>query len=522
MADIYRFFNTSTDVHFYTASAAERDSVLANLPQFNFEGVAFSLSTSEPLTAPVFRFLKNDGTHFYTISAVERLTLETSNPAYTFEAIAYSASTSQTAIHDMVLHRFFNLETGTHFYTASDAERDSIVDSLPNFRFEGTAYYVAGAPSVQFDEAFYLQAYPDLADAITLGSITSGQAHYTAFGQSEGRLAFDNPDLAGATGFDAAAAATNGFANGGAGDDTLGATRATAAPLRLYGETGDDVLHGLFAGDNLNGGSGNDFYVLNRPDIAAVEGLNGGTSDTASFTFSTANFSLSQFATPENVENLQANVTLADGVEVRLIRTFESFSFSGTGTVVGTNAAETFTVVGAAGGGFSTTLDAGAGDDTISASLGSVISGGAGADMISVSENAVASGGAGADQIIIDNGIFGIAGSLSSTVISGGADIDNFVINARVGARAGVFRGFGDNTITDFDGAAGEKITLGSANAADIPTVVSDVRDGVNGATVELTDVAAGNTYGGTITLTGGGPRPMSGRIGSSRAEGHV
>jgi hypothetical protein len=38
---LYRFFNTSNGVHFYTISTAERDSVIANLKQFNYEGIAY-------------------------------------------------------------------------------------------------------------------------------------------------------------------------------------------------------------------------------------------------------------------------------------------------------------------------------------------------------------------------------------------------------------------------------------------------------------------------------------------------
>ena len=38
------------------------------------------------------------------------------------------------------IYRFFNRETGVHFYTASEVERDSIIESLPNFNLEGTSY----------------------------------------------------------------------------------------------------------------------------------------------------------------------------------------------------------------------------------------------------------------------------------------------------------------------------------------------------------------------------------------------
>src|SRR5258708_2459798 len=42
--------------------------------------------------------------------------------------------------------RFYNLRTGTHFYTASSIERDHVILTYPQFLYEGVAYYVYGAP----------------------------------------------------------------------------------------------------------------------------------------------------------------------------------------------------------------------------------------------------------------------------------------------------------------------------------------------------------------------------------------
>jgi len=42
---------------------------------------------------------------------------------------------------DTAVYRFLELDSGGHFYTASAAERDAIVASRPNLRFEGTAFY---------------------------------------------------------------------------------------------------------------------------------------------------------------------------------------------------------------------------------------------------------------------------------------------------------------------------------------------------------------------------------------------
>lgn len=42
-------------------------------------------------------------------------------------------------------------------------------------------------PRPDFDEAYYLKAYPDVADAVKAGYFTSGYDHYVKHGKSEGR-----------------------------------------------------------------------------------------------------------------------------------------------------------------------------------------------------------------------------------------------------------------------------------------------------------------------------------------------
>ncbi len=122
---IYRFYNTDTGTHFYTASSAERDSVIANASSFSYEGVAFlSANSSTDLSSlvNVYRFYNTQtGTHFYTASETEREDVTNNNAAFVYEGIAYQAYAGDTA-SNTALYRFFNTETGNHFYTAFDAE----------------------------------------------------------------------------------------------------------------------------------------------------------------------------------------------------------------------------------------------------------------------------------------------------------------------------------------------------------------------------------------------------------------
>ena len=44
---------------------------------------------------------------------------------------------------------------------------------------------------VEVDESWYLQRYPDIAEAIELGDIGSAQEHFDSNGFAEGRLPYD-------------------------------------------------------------------------------------------------------------------------------------------------------------------------------------------------------------------------------------------------------------------------------------------------------------------------------------------
>jgi len=144
LTPIYRFFNTTTGTHFYTSSFEEKNFVSNTLPQFNYEGIAFSGAgiTSAANVSPVYRFFNSaTGTHFYTISKTEKDNILSNLPNFNFEGEAYSAHTINSA-GTKALHRFYNTKTGTHFYTASDAEKANVQNTLPHYTYEGIAYYV--------------------------------------------------------------------------------------------------------------------------------------------------------------------------------------------------------------------------------------------------------------------------------------------------------------------------------------------------------------------------------------------
>lgn len=144
---IYRFYNQQNGCHFYTASASERDWVTNTLGNFTYEGPVFGAVTGAG-AAPVYRFYnRSTGSHFYTISASERDFVQRSLSAtYTYEGAVYNAQTS-AAVGTTALYRFYNRNSDSHFYTASESEMNWVRATLRHLTYEGVAYYVQSGSS---------------------------------------------------------------------------------------------------------------------------------------------------------------------------------------------------------------------------------------------------------------------------------------------------------------------------------------------------------------------------------------
>ncbi len=135
---VYRFYNSTTGDHFYTASESEKDSLVNNSSSgYSLEGTVFfaDASQADPAEVAVYRFYDSiKGKHFYTASTDERNALQ-NNPqwGYAYEGVAFYAYPSQIT-GTLPVYRFYNSTTGDHFYTASESEKDSI-SQAPVYRF---------------------------------------------------------------------------------------------------------------------------------------------------------------------------------------------------------------------------------------------------------------------------------------------------------------------------------------------------------------------------------------------------
>jgi hypothetical protein len=144
---LYRFFNVVTSTHFYTISEAEKNNVMATLPQYHFEGIAYYvLGSPAPQASPVYRFFNVvTSTHFYTINEAEKNNVMATLPQYHFEGVAFYAYPGLVSGTSPV-YRFFNVVTSTHFYTISEAEKNTVMATLPQYHFEGAAYLAYPTP----------------------------------------------------------------------------------------------------------------------------------------------------------------------------------------------------------------------------------------------------------------------------------------------------------------------------------------------------------------------------------------
>ena len=128
-----------------TDSQSSRDGTdsLFSIEQFQFSDGTFQLSELLNVTdidRGIYRFFNVDtGTHFLSGSTVERDSVINNLDAFNFEGPTFRAADPTNAAADTVF-RFFNTQTGTHFFTQSTVERDNILDTLPQFSFEGEAY----------------------------------------------------------------------------------------------------------------------------------------------------------------------------------------------------------------------------------------------------------------------------------------------------------------------------------------------------------------------------------------------
>jgi hypothetical protein len=108
--------------------------------QFADQRASLSASPAPDGELDIYRFYNvQTKTHFYTASAEERDFVLRSFPQFQDEGNRFDASADPAA--GVSIFRFYNTQTQSHFYTASAAERDFVQSTFSQFQFEGVAYH---------------------------------------------------------------------------------------------------------------------------------------------------------------------------------------------------------------------------------------------------------------------------------------------------------------------------------------------------------------------------------------------
>lgn len=139
----YRFFDSIHGTQFLTTSSAERQTIQNTRPDLVYEGIGLNAidPAADTTAAPVYRFFDSKfGTHFYTSSSTERDTVVATRSDLVSEGVGfYEHNTQQSG--DTAVYRFFDSNFGTHFYTSSTTERATIVATRPDLVAEGVSFY---------------------------------------------------------------------------------------------------------------------------------------------------------------------------------------------------------------------------------------------------------------------------------------------------------------------------------------------------------------------------------------------
>ena len=151
MTDIHRFYQSEKGFHLYTSDIIEIDhikqqSAIGNL-NYNYEAEKYTVlgSDKDRLTGeaiegvePVYRFFNTEtGAHLYTMNDAEKDAILDSLPNYNFEGIKYYAFESQPEnLETIPVYRMLNSQSGAHLFTIDQNEIDGIQATLPHFSME--------------------------------------------------------------------------------------------------------------------------------------------------------------------------------------------------------------------------------------------------------------------------------------------------------------------------------------------------------------------------------------------------
>ena len=154
LSPVFRFWSKGYKAHFYTISVSEKDSIVANDPNWKIEGTAYFAEPSPGgATVPLYRFYsKKYRGHFFTVDLDEKRDVLRANPNWKYEGIAFRVfPESGTGL--MPVHRFWSKSYSHHFYTMDSDEAQRVIDTDPHWKYEGIGFYAAVSASALESDA---------------------------------------------------------------------------------------------------------------------------------------------------------------------------------------------------------------------------------------------------------------------------------------------------------------------------------------------------------------------------------
>jgi hypothetical protein len=151
--NVYRFWSPVNFHHFYTISQSEKEMLERDYASFwTYEGVVYETPARGGPAGllPVHRFWSPVyGSHFYTLNEAEKDNLvQQYADFWTYEGpVFYAWPDGRQPPGSIPVYRFWSEQTGAHFYTADEAEKDNLVNQYEDvWAYEGIAWHAYSLP----------------------------------------------------------------------------------------------------------------------------------------------------------------------------------------------------------------------------------------------------------------------------------------------------------------------------------------------------------------------------------------
>lgn len=166
LSPVYRFYNLVSGTHFYTVSETEKNHVIASWPDiFSYEGISWYASSVEGAGwSPIYRFFNTKtGVHFYTASAAERDQVQAALPQFVYEGIGYYVRTAKTFRGQFVDAPVAGLAYQTATRSGVTDENGYFTYDIPNeaIGFSVGTVHLGNAKANSLIEVFGLQGSSD-------------------------------------------------------------------------------------------------------------------------------------------------------------------------------------------------------------------------------------------------------------------------------------------------------------------------------------------------------------------------